>query len=365
MTESIDLNKLKLDILKLREILQEELNSLEKINERDLDQNKRVKELKQSLDFSIKIIIGHLIWLGAVTNIISALNKGLRTVNAIASEYGYKNKELLNSYLNTLAKYDIIGRKNGEFFLHSNPRINLEINDLRITKPAEDLTTFLTSILKFFPYAIIDSHHPAVTTSFEKDCDIWDIWLNNEWYQLAREVIAEVGGIEEGECILDLGCGSVSPLFYAKLVRSRGKIQGIEKSEGLVNIARRRALKNSYGWVDIKRANIEEKIVFKEKYDAAILADVLQYINDVKTVFKNIKGGLKKGGRVIVFTKCFGDSNSTYLPALEFVHSLIPGYRRFISRVEITRLLQELGFKVDLDSVAEDMILVAYKEVLP
>jgi ubiquinone/menaquinone biosynthesis C-methylase UbiE len=344
-----------------------DLNNLRDIdriesNDPSTDTNMKMEELKRSLEFSSKIILGYLILLGAVSNIISALNKGLRTPDEISREYGYKNKLLLNSYLNTLVKYDIIEREDDEYFLHSNPPLKIDINDLRIARPAEDLITFLTSILKFFPYAIIDSHHPAVTTSFDKDYDVWDIWLNNEWYKLTREVIADAGAIKKGEFILDAGCGASSPLFYGKLVGPKGKIQGIDKSEGLVNLARKRAIKYSYGWVDIKQADIEEKILFKERYDAAILADVLQYIDNIKLVLKNIHNGLKKGGRVIIFTKCFADSNSPSLPLLEFIHSLIPRYKRFWGRTEIVKVLQELGFKIDVNSIYEDMILIAYKE---
>lgn len=319
-----------------------------------------VDELKKAVRFAYSALLGNLIVLGTSANIFSAINDGINSTDRIATKYNYRNKEILEKYLDTLVKYHILEEENGEYILTGSFLNKIDNEELKISKITEDFTTYASALMRFFNHYLIDRNHPYVTTSFINDSDVWGLWLENRWFKLSREVIASECKIGKGEALLDVGCGSSSPVYYGKLVGPYGRVLGIDKSEGLIDVAEKRIKKLGYGWISVKKSNIEQSCIFKEKYDIAVLADVLQYVRNIKKVLCTIDTAIKRNGKIIIFTPCFADSKEEYVPMMEFINAHVKDYVNNVSREEVEKELGRLGYEVQEVS-EKSMLLMAQK----
>lgn len=101
-------------------------------------------------------------------------------------------------------------------------------------------------------------------------------------------------GKVRGKKILDVGCGTG---IYAKLLMRRGaRVWGIDQSEGMLSIARKYA----------KGANLRKGSVYRypfkdNTFDSVLSALVIDHIDDLGRMFREVRRVLKKGG-VFVFS---------------------------------------------------------------
>jgi ubiquinone/menaquinone biosynthesis C-methylase UbiE len=317
-------------------------------------------ELKKAVKFAYLALKSELIVLGASSNIFSTLDMGINSVKGIATECGYRNKEILKKYLNTLVRYHVLEGRDSKYILTGQFLTKINKEELEISKTTEDFLTYASVLMRFFNHYLIDKNHPHVTTSFINDPDIWNLWLESEWFKLSRKVIVNECKLNKDEALLDVGCGSCSPAFYGKIVGPRGRVLGIDKSMGIIDIAQKRIKKTGYGWVAAKRCDIEQDLIFKEKYDIAVFSDMLQYVNDLKKVLSNTDKALKNGGRMVIFTICFADSNEEYIPLMEFINAHVKDYVKNVSRSELENELRRMGYEIQKVS-EESMLLIAQK----
>ena len=109
-----------------------------------------------------------------------------------------------------------------------------------------------------------------------------------------------------------------------------------------------------------KKSNIEQSCIFKEKYDIAVLADLLQYVRNIKKVLCTIDTAIKRNGKIIIFTPCFADSKEEYVPMMEFINAHVKDYVNNVSREEVEKELGRLGYEVQEVS-EKSMLLMAQK----
>ncbi|MBC7109951.1 MAG: class I SAM-dependent methyltransferase, partial [Archaeoglobi archaeon] len=278
------------------------------------------KRIRESMMKAKKICLPTLIQMGVVTNIFTAINEGLRTVESISSNYGYRNKKLLKSYLFTMERYGILARENEEFYIKNGIKIELDKKDLNSDKVTDDLISFISALLRAFPYALLDEKHPMASVDFNKDADLWNIWLENDWFRMTREIISSISQIGPGDYVLDLGCGSASLPYYAEIVGPRGRAVGLDISKNMVEICKNKIEERGFYWAKVRKENIESILLFKDKYDIMILSFVLPFINNPMRVFKNANKGLRNGGKLVILTKLFSNE-----PLYDFLDSMIPG----------------------------------------
>lgn len=100
--------------------------------------------------------------------------------------------------------------------------------------------------------------------------------------------------INEGWTILDIGCGNGILGKYLKKKQHKCNIIGIDISRDAAKIA-----KKYYDEVII--SDIENMLVlnYNIKFDAIILADVLEHLRRPDIVLKDLKGYVKQGGYII------------------------------------------------------------------
>ncbi|RLG39063.1 MAG: hypothetical protein DRN91_00775 [Candidatus Alkanophagales archaeon] len=311
--------------------------------------NKLITDIGNSIEAATRFVKGYIISIGSVTNIFSAIENNIQTVDDIAEEYGYRNKRLLKLYLDILCSYSILKKENSKYFLVDGVNIRLEKRDFMLDKMKEDLISFFMSLINVFPHLLIDPNNPLATTDFERDANIWSIWLENDWFKSVRWAITEIGRIGKRDYILDMGSGSVSPLYFAEIVGENGRVTGLDKSKKMVEIARTKIENRGYSWVEIEHCDIENDVGLDEEYDIVILSMVLEYVHNMEKVIENAYNALKDGGRLIIFK--MPDN-----PIINFTEALIP---QFV-KLRTTREIKEVLTKVIVKEYG-DLLIVAHK----
>ena len=138
---------------------------------------------------------------------------------------------------------------------------------------------------------------PAVSSSYDSFAEAYsaetEANLVNAYY--ARPAIVALAGDVAGRRILDAGCGS-GPLFAA--LRDRGAIvTGIDKSGGMLKLARRRLGDGA----DLQVADLGSTLPFPDgTFDDVTASLVLHYLQDWAPVLAELRRVLKPGGRLIV-----------------------------------------------------------------
>src|SRR5580693_10338371 len=120
-----------------------------------------------------------------------------------------------------------------------------------------------------------------------------DAGIQNAYYE--RPAILALAGDVAGRRILDAGCGA-GPLFAA--LRERGAIvTGIDKSAGMVGLARRRL----GGDADLQVAELGRPLPFPDDtFDDVVASLVLHYLEDWGSALAELRRVLKPGGQLIV-----------------------------------------------------------------
>jgi len=210
--------------------------------------------------------------------------------------------------------------------------------ELILTPPATDCLNFFDCLDRSSYFALIHRDHPNITLGFLKDADLWDLWLREGIFVLAREKISEMLSISNGDKVVDFGCGSVSPIFYGELVGPNGVYSGIDYSKPLLNLAKIRIKENRLGWVNLRQEYVDSKLIFKRRYDYVICSSILQYTH-IKPVLRNAVEALNGEGVIAIFSEVFSDIEPEKAELLELYYSLIPQFKRFPSVTEILNYL--------------------------
>lgn len=108
-----------------------------------------------------------------------------------------------------------------------------------------------------------------------------------------------MGGIKEGDVVLDLGSGAGFDCFLAaKKVGERGRVIGVDISEEMIERAKTNADKYGYKNVEFRLGDIESLPVEDGSVDIVISNCVVNLAPDKSRVFKEAYRVLKLGGRI-------------------------------------------------------------------
>jgi arsenite methyltransferase len=112
-----------------------------------------------------------------------------------------------------------------------------------------------------------------------------------------RSQVREALDLRPGERILDVGCG---PGFYcADLAGTAGSIVGVDQSEAMIGLARRRC--RSLPNVSLHVADATALDVADAAFDAAFSVQVFEYVADTRAGLAEMHRALRPGGRVLVW----------------------------------------------------------------
>ena len=132
--------------------------------------------------------------------------------------------------------------------------------------------------------------------------------------QAFRRFVAEQVGLQPGESVLDVGCGTGTQALLAKeSVGKEGRVSGIEPSLEMVTYANRKAVRRGLS-VDIQPGVIEHLAYPDQSFDVILCIIVMHHMPDEAKLqgIKEMARVLKPGGRLLVV-----DSNLQLLPSFE------------------------------------------------
>lgn len=134
-----------------------------------------------------------------------------------------------------------------------------------------------------------------------------------------------------GEQILEIGVGTACALVeIAKSVGNEGRAYGIDITEEMIHLAKRRLRLNSLSErVELFRGDARSLPYCAEQFDAAYIALTLELFDtqDIPRVLDEIKRTLKKEGRLVVVSMGKkGYEDSVFVKLYEFFHRTFPQY---------------------------------------
>lgn len=171
---------------------------------------------------------------------------------------------------------------------------------------------------------------------------------------MSKNHIHDVGIPLSGIKLLDVGCGG--GLLSEPLGRLGAAVTGIDPLEDNIRTG---GLHKSFDpvleqRVQYRACSLEDIVEHSEEgFDAVVASEVVEHVNDVEAFIHSCFQVLKPGGSIFITT--INKTQLSYLLGIllaEKVMSLVPegthDWDKFISPVELERLLESNGFVVDM-----------------
>jgi len=316
-----------------------------------------VRVFDRNLEAMTDLALLHLFHLGLKYGLFQELAGGT-TRDALRSQIGVSNREYLDRLVDTYVSLGIVEDEGGALSLNG---VSYEFSigpgdasDLRA-----DWVQILEELYKMADYAFISREHPKILMDFDKGADFWDMRMLTEPYTTYRRLVAEVLGLHDGMKVIDLGCGSVSPVELGEAVGPNGKYVGVDFSPGLLSIAHSRLKNARIDWVVLKEMDIR-RLVHRNTYDAAIVGFVLEYFKNPSTVVERALEMLSPGGRLLI-VEPFRDMYPR-IAALEFFESLTPEFVQFPTTHAVRDAIENSPFDASVDLFGNSAMLVTRME---
>jgi len=305
-----------------------------------------------NIEHMIKFSVLDLVRLG-IKHGVSTFLAGEPTVQELVDEVNLPNRNLLLSFVEALKSLKIVEEKNGRLHLNGFS-YTINVPDERYDLLVPDWVSVHEEIYRMVDYAFITPVHPHVLMDFDRDADFWDIRMSTRFSRLYREAMAQVAGVKPGMHVLDVGCGSYSPLQFGEMVGYNGFYLGIDYSSALVEIARARVEDKS---LPVELKEMDAKLIRPvNEYDAVFLSFVLEYVDNVSAILKRAVESLKSRGRMVILEP-FRDT-FRYIPALEFFEGLNKDFIGFPSTRDVKDAILKEGFDVEITQPARSMLVI-------
>ena len=163
-------------------------------------------------------------------------------------------------------------------------------------------------------------------------------------------------GIEQGDHVLDVGCGHGRSLMELAARAPRARVVGVDSSELMVEIAaqRNRRLIES-ARVDVILSSVETLPFPGDTFDKAQCVHVLYFWKDIETSLREIARVLKPGGRLGLLFRTNADPKA--------IASFPPEIYSFRALVDVSAALERAGMDIHLaeDSASQPALVLATK----
>jgi len=178
-----------------------------------------------------------------------------------------------------------------------------------------------------------------------------------------------IASLQEGETVLDLGCGAGFDCFLAAgRVGPKGRVIGVDMTPEMLDRARDHAQQGRYGNVEFRLGEIENLPAADNCIDVVMSNCVINLSTDKARVFKEAYRVLKPGGRIIIsdiviskpLPECIKQSIASYVDCVSGA-MLKASYLGLIEQAgfKAVRLVRESNVSFDLllnDPVARAVI---------
>ncbi len=135
--------------------------------------------------------------------------------------------------------------------------------------------------------------------SWDSVAPAWDKWDKNLEQSLTFVSYRLIGDarICPGQRVLDLGCGTGYPsILAAQAVGSKGTVVGLDLSENMLAVARRKAEESGVKNISYHAKDVTSLSYDAASFDAVISRFCLMFLPDIHGALKEIARVLKKGG---------------------------------------------------------------------
>ncbi len=155
--------------------------------------------------------------------------------------------------------------------------------------------------------------------------------------------------VQEGEKVLEIGFGTGHCIVaLATLVGDTGSVYGVDISEGMRDIAARRAVRA--GLADRIRLEVGDAVetVFENNFfDAILMTFTLELFDtpEIPIVLDKCLHALKSSGRICVVAMSKGEKSTLALKIYEWAHERIPNYVD-CRPIFAQRALEDAGFRI-------------------
>jgi ubiquinone/menaquinone biosynthesis C-methylase UbiE len=174
------------------------------------------------------------------------------------------------------------------------------------------------------------------------------------WSQNLR--VMNALGIDQGDCVLDVGCGHGRSLAELAARARSGRVIGADPSELMVQIAARRNRQLiEAARVDVVLASVESLPFPDGSFDKVLCVHVLYFWKDIDVALREIARVLKPDGRLGLLFRTNVDQAA--------VASFPSEIYRFPALAEVTAALERAGLDVHAasDTAKEPVLLIAQR----
>jgi len=311
----------------------------------------------ERFDFNLATLIDfsffNIVKIGIEIGIFREASKP-KSIEELLNSINVSNKAYLKSLLSAYYELGILdgtGEKmSTKRFLRT---ITLEYDNLKEIIPG--WIPIQDEIAKMANHAFISFENSKVMMDFDKDADFWDMRLSNQLAHLYREIIADLGGLRDGLRVLDLGCGSVSPVELGSYVGPNGEYVGVDFSPGLLSIAQERVKEHGMDWVTLKELDIMT-LISRRKYDVVIMSFVLEYLPNIYSGIMKALDFVDEGGKLII-VEPFRE-NFENIAAWEFFEKLAKEFRRFPKKSDVINALPYYSKEVRVKEYGKSFLVL-------
>jgi len=324
-------------------------------------QTDNINKLIESMDFTIKYLSNELLVAffrqGMDFGIYGVISKYRPKIEEVNTLLGYPNSDFLYNYIKTAISLEIV-YENDDGTLELNMDKEITIRHPEYDKFMEDYSINYDYMTKLTKYALIGYDHPKIWLNFIEDADIWDIILNTSYMKSCRNVVAKYLDLQNGDHVLDVGCGSRSPEFYVPRISPKGRYTGIDISKNLLKMAEIRTRKWNFGNVVLKHMDFHDAII-KNKYDYVICTYTLKYVSSPKIFLKKMMDALRPGGKLFIAEEFFTDlATDVNVELFEFYNRLNKFFKRYLSKQEILDTLERMGYDFRYKVLGNGMLVI-------
>lgn len=151
--------------------------------------------------------------------------------------------------------------------------------------------------------------------------------------------VIELGGLGDFDIYEKDGFKNWNHVIFKKYVK---KIKGIDIKKEFVALARKNGFDYIYG--DLEK---EETINAAEKFDIALLFDVIEHLNNVGLALTNIRKLLKENGLLVITTPSPWAFNNVFRILTLRSPNILADHTSYIVKENFIELFKRHGYKVE------------------
>jgi len=187
-----------------------------------------------------------------------------------------------------------------------------------------------------------------------KGSEAYERYIVPAWMGEWAEALVAIGGVESGQRVLDVACGTgIVARKAARLVGSSGRVDGLDAIKEMLNAARQCAERGGMQAIGWHQGDASRMPFDSEEYDVVLCQQGLQFFSDRPAALREMSRVLVPGGRLAIsvwrsldrcpFLAVLADAVGSYLGA--DAAALIHASCSLADREELRTLLNNAGLR--------------------